>query len=72
MHVQQALDVIRQKSLQTAPEKAIKDKEVCTQKLVEANEALANYKCRDENPLRRKWCRKPLRLLPVRRRLVSP
>ena len=50
----------------------IKDKEECTQKLVEANEALANYKGRDENPPRRKQYRKPVRLLPTKRRPVSP
>ena len=72
MHVQQALDAFRQKGLQTALEKAIKDKEECTQKLVEANEALANYKGRDENPPRRKQYRKPVRLLPTIRRPVSP
>ncbi len=53
VHVQQALDAIRQKGLQTALEKAIKDKEECTKALVEANEALANYKGRDENPPRK-------------------
>ena len=30
VHVQQALDAIRQKGLQTALEKAVKDKEECT------------------------------------------
>ncbi len=50
VHVQQALDAIRHKGLQTTLKKAIKDKEECTKKLVEANEALANYKGRDENP----------------------
>ena len=72
VHVQQALDVIRQKSLQTALEKAIKDKEECTKALIEANEALANYKGRDENPPKRKWCKKPLRPSHTRRRLASP
>ena len=32
VHVQQALDGIRQKGLQTALEKAVKDKEECTKK----------------------------------------
>ena len=50
VHIQQALNAIRQKRLQTAFEKAIKDKEECNQKLLEASEALANYKGRDENP----------------------
>ena len=68
----QALDAIRQKGLQTTLEKAVKDKEECNQKLVEANEALATYKGRDENPPRRKQCRRPLRLSHARRRLVSP
>ena len=46
VHVQQALDAIRQKGLQAALEKASKDKEECTKKLTKANEALANYKGR--------------------------
>ena len=50
VHVQQALDAIRQKGLQTALERAMKDKEECTKVLVKANEALANYKGRNENP----------------------
>ncbi len=50
VHIQQALDAIRQKSVQTALEKVIKNKDECTQKLVKANEALANYKGRDETP----------------------
>ena len=33
VHVQQAFDYIRQKGLQTALEKAIKDSEECTQKI---------------------------------------
>ncbi len=72
VHVQQALDAIRQKGLQTALEKAIKDKEECTKVLVEANEALANYKGRDENPPKRKRCKKPLRPSHAKRRLASP
>ncbi len=39
VNIQQALDAIRQKGLQTALEKVIKDKKECTPKLVEANEA---------------------------------
>ena len=54
VHVQQALDAIRQKGLQAALEKASKDKEECTKKLTKANEALANYKGRDENPPEKK------------------
>ena len=50
LHVQQALDAIRQKGLHTALEKTTKDKEECTKVLVKANEALANYKDRDKNP----------------------
>ena len=50
VHVQQALDAIRQKGLQNTLEKAMKDKEECTKVLVEANEALANYKGRDKTP----------------------
>ena len=70
VHVQQALDAIRQKDLQTALEKAIKDKEECTKKLVEANEALANYKGRDETPPPKK--KAVQKATPTRRRLVSP
>ena len=58
MHVQQALDAIRQKGLQTALEKVIKDKEECTKMLVEANEALTNYKGRDNNPREKKAVQK--------------
>ena len=54
VHVQQALDAIRQKGLQAALEKASKDKEECTKKLTMAIEALANYKGRDENPPEKK------------------
>ena len=36
----------------------IKDKEECTQKIHEANEALANYKNRDENPPEKKAVQK--------------
>ncbi len=50
VHVQQALDAIRQKGLETALEKAIKDKEECSQKLLEASEALANCTGKDETP----------------------
>ena len=50
VHLQQSLDAIRQKGLQSALEKVIKDEENCSRKLVEASEALANYKGRDENP----------------------
>ena len=54
MHVQQALDAIRQKGLQTALEKAVKDKEECTKKLTKASEAFKNYKGKDENPPEKK------------------
>ncbi len=50
VHVQQALHAIRLKGLQAILEKAGKDKEEHTKKLTKANEALANYKGRDENP----------------------
>ena len=36
----------------------VKDKEECTKKLVEANEALANYKGRDKNPPKKKAVQK--------------
>ena len=51
--VQQALNSVRQKSLETTLEKAIKDKEECSQKLLEANEALANCMGNDENLLQK-------------------
>jgi hypothetical protein len=54
VHVQQALDAIRQKGLQSALEKAIKDKEEWTKKLTKATEAFGNYKGRDENPPKKK------------------
>ena len=50
VHVQQALDAIRQKGLQSALDKAIKDKEEWTKKLNKATEVFGNYKGRDENP----------------------
>ena len=49
VHIQQALDAIRQKGLLTAYEKAVKDKEEWTKTLTKATEALENYKGRDEN-----------------------
>jgi hypothetical protein len=54
VHVQQALDAIRQKVLQSALEKAIQDKEDWTKKLTKATEAFGNYKGRDENPSKKK------------------
>jgi hypothetical protein len=54
VHVQQALHAIRQKGLQTALEKAVKDKEECTKKLTKASEAFKNYKGKDENPTEKK------------------
>ena len=52
VHIQQALDAIRQKGLLTAYEKAGKDKEEWTKKLTKATEDLENYKGKDENPPR--------------------
>ena len=49
VHVQQALDAIWQKGLQTNLEKAVKDKEECVKKLTKAKTALENYKGMDEN-----------------------
>ena len=54
VHVQSALDAIRQKGLQAALEKAHKDKEEWTEKLTLAIEAYANYKGMDENPPEKK------------------
>ena len=49
MHVQQALDAIRQKGLLAVYEKAGKDKEEYTKKLTKATEPLENYTRKDEN-----------------------
>ena len=54
VHVQTALDAIRQKGLQSALEKAVKDKEEWREKLTMATEAYGNYKGRDENPPEKK------------------
>ena len=54
VHVQQALDAIRQKGLLTAYEKANKDKEECIQKLIKVTEALANYAGEGMNPPKEK------------------
>ena len=50
VHIQQALDAIRQKGLQSALEKTIEDNEEWTKKLTKAIEAYGNYKGKDENP----------------------
>ncbi len=42
VHIQQTLNAIKQKGLQTALEKAVKDKEECKKKLTKASEALEN------------------------------
>ena len=54
VHVQSALDAIRQKGLQSALDKAIKDKEELTKKLTSAIEDYSNYKGRGENPSEKK------------------
>ena len=72
VHIQQALNAIRQKGLQAALEKVIKDKQECTKMLTKANEVFGNYKGRDENPPKRKQLKKQLRLLHMRRRPSSP
>ena len=46
MHVQLALDTIKQKGLEAAMEKSAKDEEECAQKLQRAQEVFANYKGR--------------------------
>jgi len=43
VNIQKALDVIRQKGLLVAYEKAIKDREECTLKLTKVAEAMVNY-----------------------------
>jgi len=54
VHIQQALDAIRQKGLQLALDKAIKDKEEWTKKLNKATEAFENYKGWDYHPTQKK------------------
>ena len=54
VHVQQALDAIRQKGLLAAYEKAKKDKEVCTKELVKATEALSKFTGDTKTLLKRK------------------
>ena len=54
VHVQSALDSIRQKGLQSAHDKVIKDKEEWTEKLMMAIDAYGNYKGRDEKPPKKK------------------
>ena len=54
VHIQQALDRIRQEGLQAAIEKAVKDKEECVQRLQWAQKAFANYKGKDESPPNKK------------------
>ncbi len=53
---------MRQKCLEAALDKTVKDKEECNQQLQVAREALINYKGNDEN----------LRLLTTSRRPMSP
>jgi hypothetical protein len=54
VHVQSALDAIRQKGLESNLEKAIEDKEEWKKKLTTATEAYGNYKGKDENPPEKK------------------
>ena len=54
VHIQQALNAIRQKGLQSALEKATKDKEEWMKKLTMAIEVFGNYKGRDENTPKKK------------------
>jgi len=58
VHVQQALNAIRQKGLLTAYEKADTDKEECIQELTKTTEALANYRGEDMNPPKEKAVQK--------------
>ncbi len=67
VNVQQALNVIRHKGLQTALEKAVKDKEECTKKLTKANEVFKNYKGKDENPPEKKAVEKASEAVACRR-----
>jgi len=71
-HVQSALDAIRQKGLQTALDKVIKDKEEWTEKFTMAIEAYGNYKGRDENPPKKKAVDKATKAIAMRRSPSSP
>ena len=68
VHIQQALDAIRQKGLQSALENAIKNKEEWTKKLNKATEAFGNYKGRDDNPPKKKAVEKATETVAPRRR----
>ena len=72
VHVQQALDAIRQKGLQTALEKAVKDKEECVKNLTKAETALENYQGKAEERPKKKMVEKAGELLPTKRRPSSP
>jgi hypothetical protein len=58
VHVQQALDAIRQKDILMAYEKAYKEQEECPIKLSKTNEALVNYKRQGANPSKVKGVQK--------------
>ena len=72
VHVQQALDAIRQKGLQKALEKAVKDKEECTKKLTKASEAFENCKGKDENPPKKRAVEKASETVDCKEETMSP
>ena len=65
VHVQQALDAIRQKGLMTALEKDIKDKEEWTKKL-------ENYKGRDKNSSQKKAVEKATEAVAHKDEAIEP
>jgi hypothetical protein len=58
VHIQQALNIIRQKSLFVVYDKASKDQEECAKTLTKANEALVNYKGEDTDLFKAKVVQK--------------
>jgi hypothetical protein len=68
VHVKQALNAIRQKGLQSALKKVIKEKEEWSNKLTKATEAKGNYTGRDEYPSQEKAIEKATEAVATRRR----
>jgi hypothetical protein len=60
VHVQQALNAIRQKDILVPYEKAYKEQEECPIKLSKTNEALVNYKRQGANPSKVKVVQKAM------------
>ena len=71
VHVQQALDAIRQKDLQSALEKAIKNQEEWVEKLTTVIEAFGNYKGRDDNPPEKKAIEKATEAVACKKETIE-